>query len=40
MDNLISDTIKRKNIEKSLEKIATGIGELIESNKDSTKRPK
>jgi phospholipid/cholesterol/gamma-HCH transport system substrate-binding protein len=40
MDNLISDTIKRKKIEKSLEKIATGIGELIESNNDSTKRPK
>lgn len=37
MDNIISDTTKRKNIEKSLEKIATGIGELIESTKDTTK---
>ena len=38
MDNIISDTAKRKNIEKSLEKIATGIGELIESTKDTTKK--
>lgn len=38
MDNLFSDTTKRKKIEKSLEKIVTGIGELIENAKDSAKR--
>jgi ABC-type transporter Mla subunit MlaD len=38
MDNIISDTTKRKKIEKSLEKIASGIGELIETAKDSTKK--
>lgn len=32
----MADSTKRKNIEKSLEKIATGIGELIESTKDTT----
>ena len=35
MDNIMSDSTKRKNVEKSLEKIATGIGELIQSTKDS-----
>ena len=38
MDNIISDTTKRKKIEKSLEKIASGVGELIETAKDSTKK--
>ncbi len=38
MDNIISDTTKRKKIEKSLEKIASGIGELIETAKDSIKK--
>ena len=38
MDNIISDTTKRKNIEKSLKKIATGIGELIENTKDTIKK--
>lgn len=37
MDNLISDTTKRKKVEESLKKIASGIGELIETAKDSTK---
>jgi ABC-type transporter Mla subunit MlaD len=40
MDNIISDTTKRKKIENSLEKIANGIGELIETTKDSTKKAK
>ena len=38
MDTIISDTTKRKKIEKSLEKIANGIGELIETAKDTTKK--
>lgn len=38
MDKIMSDTTKRKNIERSLEKIASGIGELIESTKDTIKK--
>lgn len=39
MDDLLSDSTKRKDIEKSLEKIASGIGEILKeakSVKDTT----
>jgi len=35
MDNKLFNTGKRKNIEELLEKMAAGIGELIQSAKDT-----
>jgi ABC-type transporter Mla subunit MlaD len=37
LDNIISDTTKRKEIENSLNKIANGVGDLIETVQDSAK---
>jgi ABC-type transporter Mla subunit MlaD len=38
LDSLISDTTKRRKIEQSLDKIATGVKELMETVRDSSKQ--
>lgn len=37
--DILSGTVHKRPIDQSLKKIATGIGELIEAAKDSTKQP-
>ncbi|MGQ0738004.1 MAG: MlaD family protein [Bacteroidota bacterium] len=37
LDNLISDSAKRKKIEEALDKIAEGLKELVNARKDSTR---
>lgn len=37
--DILSDTVHKRPIEQSLKKIATGIGELIQTARDSTKQP-